>query len=220
MKRTKNINLNRFRKVHTFWKYSALFLAISAGSMFLTGCDEQEKVTVYQTVQDCEYRAQSPEQKNRCALDYQNALAKSSSTAPKYMSKEDCEDEFGYGQCNSQSTTASNVQTTSGSHSSFMWFPLMHGFSSSSSNYPSQALYSSTRSSSPMYNKFVDAKGNSFGSFAHSNTTSVSRSALSPKPAVTSTVTRGGFGSTVSTNAARASSSSYHSSSSSHSYGG
>jgi len=219
MKRTKNINLNRFRKVHTFWKYSALFLAISGASLFLTGCDDKESVSVYKTVQECEYSAKTQELKNRCALDYQNALANSSQQAPKYNSKADCEEEFGQGQCNSASTTASNVQTTNGSHSSFMWFPLMHGFSSSSQNYPSQSLYSSSNRSSPMYNKFVDAKGNSFGSFSHSGSTSVSRSALSPKPAVTTTTTRGGFGSTVSSHAARASVSSSHSSSS-HSYGG
>lgn len=216
MKRTKNINRHRFRKVHTFWKYSALFLAISGASLFLTACDDQESVSVYKTVQECEYSAKTQELKNRCALDYQNALANSAQQAPKYNSKEDCEDEFGQGQCNNASTT-SNVQNTNGSHSSFMWFPLMHGFSSSSQNYPSQSLYSSSNRYSPMYNKFVDAKGNSFGSFSHSGSTSVSRSALSPKPVVTTTTTRGGFGSTVSSHATRASVSSH---SSSHSFGG
>lgn len=207
MKRTKNINKDRFRKVHTFWKYSALFLAISGSTLFLTGCDDTENVSVYQTIQDCERNAQSTSAKEQCALDYQNALAQNKSTAPKYSSQSACEDEFGTNQCT----------TTNSTHSSVMWFPLMSGYSSSHANYPSQPLYSSTRYGSPMQGKFVDAKGNSFGSYKPSGVSSVSRSALASKPAVTTTTTRGGFGSTVSTHAAR--SSSFHSSGG-HSFGG
>ncbi|AFC21990.1 hypothetical protein GAP32_529 [Cronobacter phage vB_CsaM_GAP32] len=207
MKRTKNINKDRFRKVHSFWKYSALFVAMSAASMFLTGCDEPENVSVYQTIQDCERSAENDAAKQKCALDYQNALAQNKSTAPKYSSQRDCEDEFGVNQCT----------TTNSTHSSLMWFPLMSGYSSSHSNYQSQPLYSSTRYNSPFHGKFVDANGNSFGSFKPSGTASVSKSALASKPAVTTTTTRGGFGSTVSSHAAK--SSSFHSSGS-RSFGG
>ncbi|EBS4516610.1 hypothetical protein DQT32_04275 [Salmonella enterica subsp. enterica serovar Braenderup] len=209
MKRTKNINHNRFRKVQSFWKYSALFIAIGS-TFFLTACDEfeEENVSVYSTVQACESNAPTKEAKDRCALDYQNALSQNKETAPKYSSQRDCEDEFGSNQCT----------TTNSTHSSVMWFPIMSGYSSSHANYPSQPLYSSTRTSSPMYNKFVDAKGNSFGQFKYSGSASVSKAALAPKPAVTSTVTRGGFGSTVTSHAAK--SSSFHSSSGSRSFGG
>ena len=203
MKRTKHINKDRFRKVHSFWKFSALFIAMSAASMFLTACDEKENVSVYQTVQDCERSAGNEAAKQQCALDYQNALAQNKSTAPKYNSQRDCEDEFGANQCT----------TTNSTHSSMMWFPLMSGYSSSHANYPSQPLYSSTRYNSPMHGKFVDAKGNSFGSYKPAGNTSVSRSSLAGKPAITTTTTRGGFGSTVSSHA-----SSFHSSS--HSSGG
>ncbi|AQW89063.1 hypothetical protein FDH34_gp382 [Serratia phage BF] len=191
MKRTKNINHKRFRKVHKFWKYSALFVAIGS-TFFLTACDDfqEENVSVYKTIQDCEKGASTQADKDRCALDYQNALGQAEKVAPKYDSKGSCEEEFGYDQCKPSSQTASHS-------SGFMWFPIMSGYSSSHANYPSQPLYSSSRYSSPMYNKFVDAKGNSFGNFTHAGKASVSRSALAPKPAMTTTTTRGGFGSTV-----------------------
>ena len=215
MKRTKNINKNRFRKVHTFWKYSALFLAISASSLFLTGCDESENVSVYKTIQDCERSAPNDKAKQQCALDYQNALSNSEKTAPKYSNKALCEEEFGYDQCKQSTTSTTSAQNSS--HSSIMWFPMMSGYTSSSANYPSQSLYSSSRPSSPMHNQFVDAKGNSFGSFTNSGKANVSRSSLVSKPAVTTTTTRAGFGSTVSSHASK--SSSFHSSSS-RSFGG
>lgn len=215
MKRTKVMNYDRFRKVRTFWKYSAIFLAVG-GSMFIAGCDDSENVSVYKTIQDCENSAANQAAKDRCALDYQNALAQNAKVAPKYSSQKDCEDEFGIGQCNSQQSTANNVSTTNGSHSSFMWFPLMSGYSSSHANYPSQPLYSSRSYNSPMYGKFVDSKGTSFGSFTSKGTASVPKSSLAPKAATTTTTTRGGFGGTVS----KMSSSSHSSSSfSSHSSG-
>lgn len=204
MKRTKVMNYNRFRKVRTFWKYSAIFISVST-SIFITGCNDTEKVSVYKTIQDCERTAADKQAKDHCALDYQNALAQNEKTAPKYSSQKDCEDEFGIGQCNSQTNTSNS------SHNSFMWFPLMSGYSSSSANYPSQPLYSSNNYSSPMYGKFVDSKGNSFGSFTSNGTANVSKSSLEPKPSSTTTTNRGGFGSTVSK---------MSSSSSSHSLGG
>lgn len=201
-KRTKTINHNRFRKVHTFWKFSAIFVVLNS-ALFLTGCDEQENVSVYNTIQSCERAAPNDAAKQKCALDYQNAFMNSQKVAPKFNSKEDCESEFGYNQCNSIESTASNVSTSNGMHSSMMFYPIMSGFSSSN-NHPSQALYSSKNYSSPMYNKFVDAKGNSFGNFKYSGSTTVARSSLAPKPATSSTTTRGGFGSTVSSNSAKA----------------
>lgn len=73
----------------------------------------------------------------------------------------------------------------------------MHGYTNSSANYPSQALYSSTNKSSPLYNKFVDSKGNSFGNFTHSGYAKVNSSSLKYKTPTTNTITRSGFGSTV-----------------------
>jgi uncharacterized protein YgiB involved in biofilm formation len=219
MKRTKVMNYNRFRKVHTFWKYSALFMVVG-GSLILTGCDDAENVSVYNTIQDCERSAANDAAKNQCALDYQNALSQNAKVAPKYYSQKDCEDEFGTGQCNSQSVTSNTVSTANGAHSSFMWFPLMSGYSSSSTNYPSQPLYSSKKYNSPMYGKFVDSTGTSFGSFTSKGTASVPKSSLAPK-ATTTTTTRGGFGSTVNKVSSHSSSSfNSHSSGSSHSFGG
>ncbi|SOK59341.1 Possible lipoprotein [Yersinia phage fHe-Yen9-03] len=207
MKRTKNINHTRFRKVHSFWKYSALFLAIGS-TFFLTACDDfqEENVSVYKTIQDCENSASTQSDKDRCALDYQNALGQAEKVAPKYDSKVSCEEEFGTSQCTQKSTNTS---------SGIMWFPIMSGFSSSNANYSSQPLYSSSRYSSAMHNKFVDANGNSFGDYKNSGKVSVSKSSLEPKRTVTNTITRAGFGSTV-----KAKASSVSHSSSSRSFGG
>lgn len=46
--------------------------------MSLTGCDEAENVSVYNTIPDCERSAA----KEQCALDYQNALAQNAKVAP------------------------------------------------------------------------------------------------------------------------------------------
>ncbi|SOK58803.1 Possible lipoprotein [Yersinia phage fHe-Yen9-04] len=206
MKRTKNINCSRFRKVHSFWKYSALFVAIGS-TFFLTACDVQEEnVSVYSTIQACENNATNITDKNRCALDYQNALSESEKVSPKYNTKDSCEEEFGTSQCTQKSTNTS---------SGIMWFPIMSGFSSSNANYSSQPLYSSSRYSSAMHNKFVDANGNSFGDYKNSGKVSVSKSSLEPKRTVTNTITRAGFGSTV-----KAKASSVSHSSSSRSFGG
>ena len=51
---------------------------------------------------------------------------------------------------------------------------------------------------SPANGKFVDASGKSYGpATAGGRTMTVPKTAMAPKPAVTNTVTRGGFGETV-----------------------
>lgn len=194
MKRSKNVNLERFRKVRTI-KYGAIALAL--GSTFiLTACDDEQNVQVYKTVQECKMSGNNPHQ---CQEDYDNAVKQSVSTAPHYKSSSDCYSDF-------DNVCQQGHYSTGG----MFWYPIMSGFHSSGSGYHSQPLYASKGS-------YVDAGGNNYGSkYSPNSTRTVSRSGLQAKAPTTRTTTRGGFGSTVSSR----SHSSSHSSSSGHSFGG
>ena len=64
--------------------------------------------------------------------------------------------------------------------------------------YNQQPLFSSKSATSPANGKFVDATGKSYGpATAGGRTMNVPKTAMAPKPATTSTVTRGGFGESV-----------------------
>ena len=64
--------------------------------------------------------------------------------------------------------------------------------------YNQQPLFSSKSAASPANGKFVDATGKSYGpATAGGRTMNVPKTAMTPKPATTSTVTRGGFGESV-----------------------
>ncbi|MCX2944189.1 DUF1190 domain-containing protein, partial [Rahnella perminowiae] len=61
-----------------------------------------------------------------------------------------------------------------------------------------QRLCSSKNPASPANGKFVDATGKNYGpATAGGRTMNVPRTAMAPKPAVTNTITRGGFGDSV-----------------------
>ena len=61
----------------------------------------------------------------------------------------------------------------------------------------SQPLFTSKAPNSPANGKFVDATGKNFGSATTGRTMNVPRTAMAPKPAVTNTITRAGFGESV-----------------------
>lgn len=199
-KRTSTMNKSRFRKVPTtikYYKVSLLFLII--GSTFvLSGCDyfnkEDTQLNVYNSVQSCQQQANTIDLKNKCNTDYKNALAKNESVAPKFNSQKDCEQQYGTSQCTNSNTNNINTGST-------YWIPLMQGFSSSYGSYSSQPLYSSKQPQSQMYNKFVDAKGNSFGRYGTSGVASIHESTFHSTSSHSSTSVRGGFGSTASSHA-------------------
>lgn len=207
MKRTKNIRHDRFRKNHQFWRYTAIAVVV-AGSFALGGCDSytDESVSVYKNVQEC--LQNNPNDKGQCNSDYLLAQKKSADTAPKYSSRNDCNEEFGDDRCQVQHTSSGGM----------MWYPIMSGFTNSSSSYASQPMYSSMKPTSPMYNKFVDAKGNSFGHFYDAPKRMIPSNYMGSKPSSTTTTTRGGFGGTVRTQAEAAHMASMKSSSSSSSF--
>ncbi|VTP67347.1 Protein of uncharacterised function (DUF1190) [Serratia rubidaea] len=173
-------------------------LAISAVFM-LAGCEKSdETVSLYQNADDCS-RA-NPSMSEQCTTAYNNALKEAEKTAPKYASREDCVAEFGEAQC-TQAPAQAGMAAESQSSGSF-WMPLMAGYMMGrlmgGSGFAQQPLFSSKNPASPANGKFVDATGKSYGpATAGGRTMTVPKTAMAPKPAVTNTITRGGFGETV-----------------------
>lgn len=212
MKRTKNINQETFRKSWRSYRVAPVALAIST-VFILSGCEKaDETVSLYQNADDCS-RA-NPSISEQCTTAYNNALKEAEKTAPKYATREDCVAEFGESQCTqapvttaattAASTTApaqAGMVAESQSSGSF-WMPLMAGYMMGrmmgGSSYAQQPLFTSKNGASPANGKFVDATGKSYGpATAGGRTMTVPKTAMAPKPAVTNTITRGGFGESV-----------------------
>jgi len=205
MKRTKHINHANFRKVSRSFRLAPVALALSAVFM-LSGCESSDDVqaTIYKDAQEC--IAANPKLADACNASYQQAVTEAEKTAPKYATKEDCEAEFGAGVC--EATTQSQASNSEYRQGSSMWMPLMMGYMMGrmTGGYGSSPMFSSNNSRSPAFGKFVDSTGKTFSNVNGNRTMKVDRSAFTPKPATTSTITRGGFGQSVSKmNAASAS---------------
>ncbi|EPA3164636.1 DUF1190 family protein [Yersinia enterocolitica] len=215
MKRTQNINQETFRKSWRSYRLAPVALAISAVFM-LAGCEKtDETVSLYQNADDCS--AANPSKSAECTTAYNTALQEAAKTAPKYATREDCVAEFGESQCTQAPAQAGMVPTSSSSsettaaaphsettaaapqQSGSMWMPLMAGYMMGRmmGGGASQPLFTSKAPNSPANGKFVDATGKNFGSATTGRTMTVPRTAMAPKPAVTNTITRGGFGDSV-----------------------
>ncbi|MEP1554286.1 MAG: DUF1190 family protein [Paraglaciecola sp.] len=181
-KRSHNINLKGMRK-----GFSVKPLALGIAAICLTACGDQQKATVYTDVTDC--TNDNPDAAAQCEAAYQQALQEAERTGPKYNSQSDCEAEFGYNQCN---------QVQNNSDSFFM--PFMAGYMLSNllspRGYYSQPMFTSYSRYSPYRNRWIGADGYDFGDYRR-RTMNVSESALKPKPTVSRTIKRGGFGSSV-----------------------
>lgn len=82
------------------------------------------------------------------------------------------------------------------------WMPLMAGYMmgrlmGGGAGFAQQPLFTSRAPGSPANGKFVDASGKSFGNATTGRTMNVPKTAMVPKPATTTTITRGGFGESV-----------------------
>lgn len=107
-------------------KKAALVLMVPATTLLLAGCgEEREQALVYESPSECSAASfNTPEQ---CQADYERAKALHPLVAPKYLSKEECETDFGAGNCETPSQqTASNQQQTASSGGFFM--PMMMGY--------------------------------------------------------------------------------------------
>lgn len=204
MKRTQNVNLANFRKTWRSSRITPVAVAISAVFM-LSGCEKSdENVSLYQNADDCSKA--NPSTSAQCTKAFNDAKAEAAKTAPKYANRADCVAEFGESQCTQVpgQTTQAPAQAGMSAESQqggSMWMPLMAGFMMgrmmSGGGYAQQPLFTSKNASSPANGKFVDATGKSYGPATTGRSVTVPRTAMAPKPATTSTVTRGGFGESV-----------------------
>lgn len=231
-KRTKDIHHSAFRK--TWREYRLAPVAIAVGAVFmLSACEEtDETVSLYTNADQC--IESNPSQSDQCTLAYNNALQEASKTAPKYATREDCVAEFGEAQCTQapqaagmapSSNSGAEQQTAQASSGGSFWMPLMAGYMMGrmmgGGTPAAQPLFSSKSPTSPANGKFVDATGKNYGSTANAGRSmNVPKTAMAPKPATTSTVTRGGFGESVSKQSSMQRSSASKSSTGSRSMGG
>jgi len=155
---------------------------------------------VYQNADDCSKA--NPSGSAQCVAAYDAAKQEAAKTAPKYASREDCIAEFGEGQCTQAPAQAGVATAENQSSGGSMWMPLMAGYMMGrmmgGGGYAQQPLFSSKNPASPANGKFVDATGKNYGpATAGGRTMNVPKTAMAPKPAVTNTITRGGFGDSV-----------------------
>ncbi|WP_444885395.1 DUF1190 domain-containing protein [Microbulbifer sp. PSTR4-B] len=187
MKRSKNINLARMRKGRGA---SFVLRPLAMGiTVALVGCSSDEEVKVVSSVEDCVNNTQLDEA--QCEAAYQKALAEAERTGPKYANLSQCETEFG-----------SCRESSSG-----FWMPLMTGFMVASllndndRRYHSYGhynpVYRYSASGSRYYDRLMTADGQVIGRYGK-NSYTVDKTAMDPKPKVTKTVSRGGFGAVAS----------------------
>lgn len=182
-KRSSNINLNRMRKA-----FSPKPLAVGIASVMLAGCgDDREQAMVFTSLADC--TNQLPDKAEQCELAYRSAVEEASRTAPKYNSMNECEHEFGVQQCIPYRNEYGNN-----------WFmPLMAGYmigNLMAPRYHSTPVFTSYSRYSPHRYRWISANGYDYGDFRSRNF-KVNKKSFDPKPTVSRTIKRGGFGSSV-----------------------
>lgn len=189
MKRSKNINIENMRGfAQRRVRVKPLAFAIAAAT--LVACSSREPVVVYENAAQC--AAQNPGRDAECEAAYTQAAETAVASGPKYNSLADCRAEFGAQNCVAQEGPSGQS-----------WFmPAMAGFmlgqalDGGGRRYQSAPLYTSYASRSPAYGRWTTVDGTSYGS-RNNRTFKADKDAFKPKPAVTRTMSRGGFGSTV-----------------------
>lgn len=200
MKRTTSINHAAFRKNWSVRHVTPVALAVTA-VFVLAGCEKtDETVHFYQNVSDCS--SANPGKSAECNTTYQNAIKEAARTAPRYHSQADCVAEFGEGQCQQAQAQASSSNVTPQSGGGSIWMPLMAGYMmgsllSNGSAFAQQPMFSSQNTASPAYGKYADASGKTYGNAVSGRGMVVPKTAMAPKAATTTTITRGGFGESV-----------------------
>lgn len=186
MKRTSFLDLNTMRKHTRSFVLAPLSLAVMVGC----SSDNSETVKFVESVDDC--TANTSLSFEECEAAYEQALLDAQATAPRYRYERDCENEFG------------TCEERGGFFVPFMAgyivaeiidevgdaFERKHRYKHS---YPTY-LYSG---SGQYRNKYMTTDGMVIGSPGQKSYR-VNRDVLKPKPKVTRTISRGGFGSAAS----------------------
>ncbi|MDP6967576.1 MAG: DUF1190 domain-containing protein [Gammaproteobacteria bacterium] len=201
MKRTRNISLANLRKADKPLPLKPLTIGVMAAT--LSACGDSEVADIYASVMEC--AAENPDFVEVCEAAYEQALQEAEDTSPKYTRQGDCESDFGTQACVPHSSMGNN------------WFmPAMAGFMMArmfDSDFDlkkkrrkrySSPLFMSKSRRSPVFGNWVSARGQSYGAF-NTKRVKVSSKAFAPKPKVTKTIQRGGFGSMASKVASRSS---------------
>jgi uncharacterized protein YgiB involved in biofilm formation len=187
MKRSQSINIERMRKSRKRFSLKPLALAIAATTM--VACDSVREAKIYRDAEHC--IQENPDLSDECETAYQKAKAEASRSGPKYQSESICESEFGRDNC--------VPYRSADGHSWFM--PAVAGFllakALERNNYEASPLYTSYSRYSPGYGQWTTVDGSRYGQRRYGSI-NVSGDTFKPKPAVTKTISRGGFGSTVS----------------------
>lgn len=207
-------------------KTARLIMMVPAASMVLAGCGEKPvEVQVFNTPDECAAFYNPPAE---CQAAFAEAKALHPQVAPRYNSKQECEADFGSGQCETAPVLAANTSSPSSEHSSEQtnsqsqqssgfFMPMMMGFLAGqmlnrggmAAGAAPQQTANAARSpvpSQPLYksrddrNTFRTASNTAVAS--QPGLTSIKPSAVQPKPAAMAR--RGGFGAQA---AARSSSS-------------
>lgn len=112
MKQTQRVVMKRSKK-------AALVLMVPVAALLLAGCgEEREQAMVFSDPSECS--AAGLNDTAQCNADYAAAQALHPQVAPKYLNKEECETDFGAGQCE----TAPQQTAQGGS----VFMPMMMGF--------------------------------------------------------------------------------------------
>lgn len=188
MKQTKRAVMKRSKK-------AALVLMVPVATLLLAGCgEESEQAMVFSDPSECS--AAGLNDTTQCNADYAAAQALHPQVAPKYLNKEECEIDFGAGQCE----TAPQQTAQGGS----VFMPMMMGFlagqmmnrGGSNLQQPAAAGAGSKVPTQPLYKSRDDR-----GTFRTATNTPVAKGigpiTLKPsqvKPQVGQVVRRGGFG--------------------------
>lgn len=105
-------------------KKTALCLMVPVTTLMLAGCgEEREQAMVFSSVNECE--SSSLVAPDQCRADFAEAAALHPQVAPKYVSKEACETDFGAASCEPAPMPEGQQQQAS---SGGMFMPLMMGY--------------------------------------------------------------------------------------------
>ena len=188
-------------------KAARLIMMVPAAGLVLAGCSEKQvEVQVFNNPDECAAYYNPPAE---CKAAFDEAQTLHPQVAPRYASQQECETDFGTGQCENAPVLAANntEQRSQSQQSSGFFMPMMMGFMAGQmlsrggmASAPAQPTASAARSpvaTQPLYksrddrNTFRTASNTAVAS--KPGATSVRPSAVQPKPATLAK--RGGFGS-------------------------
>jgi len=190
MKRSRSIHLSSMRQRGSALK--PLAVAVAASGLAACGGSSQEAL-IYQDAAHC--KTENPNRSQDCEVAYQEALKTAAESGPKYSSNNACQHDFGNYNCQQYSTGGNN------------WFvPLVSGFmlakvidhATGNYYYRGAPLYTSGSPYSPYYNRWTTVDGWDYG-YRRYGSVRTSTKAFDPKPKVSKTISRGGFGSKAAT---------------------